>query len=123
MIKFDEFHKSIGNPDILALSLELDSCDWFRLMIAIKGHVFAAAFWGLNKDDPELDWSDDSEVQQYLMFKGKEFNDLTREEKRILKWGWFDNRVIEDIMDCEEKRSYKYFCFKHGDVRRYEELK
>jgi len=116
---FDEFHKSIGNPDILALSLELDSCDWLRIMVAIKGRVLALNLWGMNQDDPELDWSDNSEVQQYLMFKNKDFKDLTKEEKRILKWGWFDNREIEDLMETEEKRSYKYFCFKHGDAKTY----
>ena len=82
-MKFDEFHKSIGNPDILALSLELDSCDWLRIMVAIKGRVLALNLWGLNQDDPDLDWSDNSEVQQYLMFKNKDFKDVLRIQAHI----------------------------------------
>jgi len=117
---FDEFHKSIGNPNILALSLELDECDWFRVMIAIRGRVLALNIWGMPQED---DWDDNSEVQQYLLFKGKDFKDLTAKEKRIFKFGWFENKEIEDLMDCDEKRSYKYFCFKQGDIKRYEELK
>jgi len=117
---FDEFHKSIGNPNILALSLELDECDWFRVMIAIRGRVLALNIWGMPQED---DWDCHSEVQQYLLFKGKDFKDLTAKEKRIFKFGWFENKEIEDLMDCDEKQSYKYFCFKQGDIKRYEELK
>lgn len=84
------FNKHIGNPSTFSVGLQRTEIAT-RIYIGIKGRVWMAMCSLTNFNN--FDWTDDSDVQKYLLENKKEFKDITKEEKRKFQWGWLE--VVE----------------------------
>jgi hypothetical protein len=89
-MKFDEFNWHIGNPSYFAIGFQRTDI-LTRIYIGLFGRVWLADFSLTNWNN--FDWTDDNELQMYLLKTKRDFKHLTKEEKRKFQWGWLE--VIE----------------------------
>jgi hypothetical protein len=82
-----EFNCHIGNPSIFAIGFQRTNIAT-RIYVGIKGRVWIGMFSLTNFND--LDWTDDSELQEHLLKNNKDFRDLTQDELRHFQWGWLE---------------------------------
>lgn len=81
------FNLHIGKPSRFTIGFQRNELTT-RIYIGIFSWVWCGNFTLINYG--EIDWTDDGELQEYLLKTKREFKDLTREEKRKYQWGWLE---------------------------------